>query len=675
MEAKKYQRIIYHGKQYEKPADHAGTLPESIENYLDYNAWSQEFNGLMGIMGKALREEKANRTPKCTAYYSQFKKEHPDQTVLLHYNGNACDPRFETEKFYDGHWLYLDGIPLAADLPEEYNISKIKVEDASTFVEFTGREFDRQEDVAIVRLDDDGKPDWSYCEQATIRAIDYENNVLTVARGCYKSGPKSFEKGKAMVAAHVIEGPWNSRQCNLMWFYNHSSACPRDEQGRQCSDVLSEVLAERFQPGGELFHYDGFELDVLFRYLKHHSYAYLQNWGAGMERQPDCNGDGIGDMGIFDGVDTYEKGVAEFVRKTREKLDAVRPDIIFQADAGYSCQRSFDYLNGVETEGYGALEDGVLNWSHLINLHGFWNANSCAPAMSYLNHRLPIDRRATHRIAFAASVFTGSALCQASSPPRNPDGSYGIFDELVKGEENKLAWLGAPQAPAVHMVHETEDLIDGKQPTEALLEKIEMKKGTASIEDGKWMLKGESGEDAIVFTIPNIKLPNDEFTLQMRASCEPMQDYYPEQARIVTIRPLDTNGNVLLDDTEWWFKHKDRRWAHINHKPFDNYLFFHKVPGDNVHIEVHIESTEPVAIESLQLFPASDAMYRLFENGIVLSNPGLHPWTFPISQIAPGNRYRRLKRSERQDTETNNGQAVGDEVVLTKHDALFLVKN
>ncbi len=648
---------------------------ESIENYLDYNAWAQEFNGLMGIMGKALREEKANRTPKCTAYYSQFKKDHPDQIVLLHYNGNACDPRFETEKFYDGHWLYLDGIPIAEDLPEEHNFSKVKVEDASTFVEFTGREFDRKEDVAIVRLGDDGKPDWSYCEQATIRAIDYENNTLTIMRGAYKSGPKAFEKGKALVAAHVVEGPWGRPQHNLMWFYNHSTACPRDEQGRQCSDVLSELLAERFQPGGELHHYDGFELDVLFRYLEHHSYAYLQNWGAGMKRQPDCNGDGIGDMGIFDGIDSYEKGVAEFVRKTREKLEAVRPGIIFQADAGYSCQRSFHYLNGVETEGYGALEDGVLNWSHLINLHGFWNANSHAPVMSYLNHRLHVDRWATHRIAFAASVFTGSALCQSSAPPRNPDGSYGIFDELVKGTEKELAWLGAPEGPAVHLIQDKEDLLGGKQASDALLQKINIQKGEASIADGKLKLKGNDEDDAIVFTIPDMQLPADEFTLCMRATCEPMEKYYPEQARFVTIKPLDADGNPLLDGAEWWFKHKDRRWAHINEKPFDNYLFFHKVPGRNVQIEVHIESTEPVEIESLQVFAAADTMYRRFKSGIVLANPGIHNYTFDLAKIAPGRKYRRLQGSERQDRETNTGQQLEDTVTLGKHDALFLIED
>jgi len=71
---------------------------ESIENYIGYDDWSKEFCGLMGIMGKALAEEKGDRTKRSTAFYSRFKREHPDQIVLLHYNGNACDPRYETRK-------------------------------------------------------------------------------------------------------------------------------------------------------------------------------------------------------------------------------------------------------------------------------------------------------------------------------------------------------------------------------------------------------------------------------------------------------------------------------------------------------------------------------------------------------------------------------------------------
>ncbi len=649
---------------------------EGIDRYLDYNAWENDFDDLMGIIGKALQEEKAVLTDKSVAYYSQFKKDNPQQIVMLHYNGNACDPRFETNKFFAGHWLYHNGTKITEDLAEEWNYSKIKVEDARIFSEYTGRFFDRKEDVAIVKLDENGKPDWFQCEQAVIRDIDYQTNTLTIARAQYKTRALSFEKGKAMIAPHVIEGPWNGTKNHLMWNYNHSSACPKDAQGRQCSDVLSEVIANRFKPGGDLYHYDGLELDVLFRYLFHHSYAYLQDWGPDKIRKPDCNGDGIGDMGIIDGIDTYEKGVAEFVRKTRKKLDAVRPGILFMADAGYKTQRSFGVLNGVETEGYGKVSgDEPLNWSHLVNIHGFWNQNGYAPRFNYLNHRLHVDRLATHRVAFSSAMYTGSALCQSTSPPRNPDGSRGVYDELVKGQEKEVQWLGKPLAPAVHLVLEENNILTGTIPDKKMLKKIDIKSGEANIKNSKLMLQASEKEEEIRFIIPDVKIPTNEFTLAIKSTCESMKDYYPELARIITIRPVDKNGNSILNDYEWWFNHKDRRWGYINDKSYENFFFFHYLPVKKVDIEVTIESTEPVYIEKMMLFAAADAMYREFENGLVITNPGLHDYTFDLSKLTPGKKYRRIKGSPNQDMETNNGKAVGNTVTLGKHDALFLIKN
>ncbi len=648
---------------------------EGIDRYLDYQAWKNEFDGLMGIMGKALQEEKAVLTDKSVAYYTQFKKDHPEKLVLLHYNGNARDVRYESGEFFDGHWLYHNGTKIAGDLPEQWNYSKVKVEDASLFQEYTGRFFDRKEDVAIVRLDENEKPDWSYCEQAIIRDIDYENNMLTIARAQFNTSAKSFEKGKAMIAAHVIEGPWNGPQNNIMWYYNHSTACPKDAQGRNCSDVLSEYIANKFKPGGDLHHYDGIELDVLFRTLFYPSYGYLQDWGAGKKLEPDCNGDGKSDMGIIDGVNTYEKGVAEFVRKTRKKLDMVRPGILFMADAGYKTQRSFKYLNGVETEGYGKVhDDEPLLWSHLINVHGFWNENAEKPNFSFLNHRLHVDRMATHRVAFSSAMYTGSALCQSTSPPRNPDGTFGIYDELVKGEENELAWLGKPEAAAVHLVLEEEDMLVGERPSNGLTGKMVMKQGNAEIKNGKLVLNGDAKSDQIRFIIPDVTIPDHEFTLKITSTCEPIKKYYPEIARIVTIRPVDKQGKSIIDDYEWWFNYKDRRWGYINDKPYTNYFFFHYLSPKQIDIEVSIESTEPVYIESMQLFAGADVMYRVFEKGLVITNPGLQDYTFDLSKIAPGNQYRRIKGTVYQDRETNNGKPVGDRITLGKHDALFLVK-
>ncbi len=649
---------------------------ERPEYYLNYQDWENEWKGLMGIQGKALAEELADRTMFHTKHYSQFKINNPEQLVLLHYNGNACDPMFETENFFDGHWLYTNGPKITEDLPENWTYSKVKVEDASYFVEFTGRFFDRKEDVAIVALDENGKPDWFYCEQAIIREIDYENNVLTIARGAYKDRPLSFKAGKARVVAHVVEGPWfggmetQNKGNNLMWFYNYSTTCPRDAEGRTCSDVVAETMAKRFIPGGSLYHFDGFELDVLFNTLYHHSYFYLQDLGPGKKRAPDCNGDGIADMGYIDGVNVYERGVHEYIKKQREELDKIDPNILFLADAGHKTQHSFGVLNGVESEGF-------HHWSN-INTHFFWNANAQEPVFSYINHKFRpasgSDMYPGHRIALSAAMYAGSAIAQyVPQPPRNADGSVGIWDEFVNGTANQAGWMGKPIGKAVHLAEQEKDLLDGKKPSKKLLNKMQFINCSATIENGMIKLQHDGSNSRMNIIIPDLNLPRKEFTLAITGKADAKKGFDATYGRRYWVRPVNKSGESLLDSTEWYWKMRDRRFAYMNDKSFTNYIFFEDTDVPDVNIEISFEGEGTVYLEAVRLFEAPDAMYREFENALVITNPGIHDYTFDLENISPGNKYRRIKGFEYQDTATNSGKPVDDKVTLNK-DALFLVK-
>ncbi len=664
MDEENYPRVFYF-RQTERP-----------EYYMNYEDWQDEWDGLMGIQGKALGEELADRSLRHVKYYTQFKKDHPGQIVLLHYNGNACDPLFETNEFFDGHWLYTNGPKITEDLPENWTYSKVKVEDANYFVEFTGRFFDRKEDVAIVALDENGIPDWNHCEQAIIREIDYKNNELTIARGAYKDRPLAFKAGKARVVAHVVEGPWfggletQNQGNHLLWYYNHSTTCPRDEQGRNCNDVMAELMANRFLPGGDLHHFDGFELDVLFNTLEHNSYFYLQNLGPGKKRAPDCNGDGIADMGFIDGKNVYELGVHEYIKTQREKLNEIDSTILFLADAGHKTQHSFGYLNGVESEGF-------HQWSN-INTHFFWNTNAHQPNFSYINHKFKHTGENFYpkqRVALSAAMYAGSAVAQyVPQPPRNTDGTVGIWDEFVKGKANERGWMGKPLGKAVHLVEKEKDLLNGQTPTEELLNKLEFVDCQATIENGAIKLTGNPATGDMKMIIPKVKLPKKEFTLVITSHCEPKQGFEPQYGRKMWIRPTDESGKSLLNDYEWYWHMKDRRFAYMNNKSFTNYILFEDTKSEQAYIQIRFVSHEPVYIEALKLFAAGDPMYREFENALVITNPGHHQYTFDLTEISPEKKYRRIDGTQFQDPETNNGKAVGDKITLGKHDALFLVK-
>jgi hypothetical protein len=71
---------------------------------------------------------------------------------------------------------------------------------------------------------------------------------------------------------------------------------------------------------------------------------------------------------------------------------------------------------------------------------------------------------------------------------------------------------------------------------------------------------------------------------------------------------------------------------------------------------------------------AADARCRTFENGVVLGNPSLEPYTFDLSIVACDRTLHRIKASAMQDGEVNNGEVVGATVTLGPLDGLFLVE-
>lgn len=106
---------------------------------------------------------------------------------------------------------------------------------------------------------------------------------------------------------------------------------------------------------------------------------------------------------------------------------------------------------------------------------------------------------------------------------------------------------------------------------------------------------------------------------------------------------------------------------------FESTFYYRHIRPGNVDLNFHIEGTRPVTISSVSAHGQPDIMYRVFENGLVLANPGLSDYTFDLSVIAPGRQFRRLKATSTQDTRTNNGSPVGSKVTIGPKDALFLV--
>lgn len=424
-----------------------------------YEVWEQNFVRLSGIEGKALDEEVPGRSRRNVDFFTRFKAAHPRQLVLLHYNGNARDPRDKGDDYFSGHWIYYTGCRLTQDLPARDDISDLHVEDVRLFHTNIGRYGDKNEDIGLCLLDDEGRPDWRRSEQVELVSVDSQRGVLRVRRGAFGTSPRNFPAQTSYAAAHVSEGPWG-RRSNLMWFYNFSPRCPRDEQGRAAVDILVDELGKELGPGGRLEKFDGIEFDVLTH----------QRWGPGGSglRGIDTDGDGQSDNGYHEGVNVYGVGVYEFCRRLRER---VGDDRFLLADgASHRNQRAFGQLNGIESEGWPHLSDWEFrDWSGGLNRHLYWDAFGRKPVFNYVNHKyierqegrhpdIPFSR---HRLSLAAAQFVNAAVTYSFAPPREPGGLFPIWDELWQGEEQRLGWLGEPLGPARRLAADAPDALKG----------------------------------------------------------------------------------------------------------------------------------------------------------------------------------------------------------------------
>jgi len=476
---------------------------------MTYEKWAAEFGRLSGIIGKCLDEEVLGREANNPEWFSRFKRDYPNQVVLLHFNGNARDPLYKTEKYFPGHWIYRKATLIISDVPATSGETVIKVENVRDFHVGTGRYRTSNDDIALFGVTPDGKHDWNYCEQVQLISVDQNASTIRVKRGCYGTKPLAFKAGKARAAAHQTEGPWGKNN-HLLWFYNFTTHCPRDAEGKTCADRLLDDLAAWFGKGGKLEAFDGIEFDVMFNVTR-----------------GDTNGDGEEDNGIIGGTNQYGIGMVEFARQLRKQLG---PNRIIQGDGalgpgGVRSQRAFNILNGIESEGWPNIHD--------------WKFDDWA------NQRI--------RLKFVADC----------GPMNNATTDHGFWGDVKIVRANIREEMLTP--PKAYMT---------------------------------WL--------------------NDRF--------------------------------------------------------FASTFYFRKLRSKTVDLTFHIEGSEPVTIQKITAHSHPDAMYRIFENGIVLANPGHSSYAFDLAKLSPGRSYRRLQATAGQDTQANNGENIGATVTLGPLEGLFLLR-
>lgn len=126
-----------------------------------------------------------------------------------------------------------------------------------------------------------------------------------------------------------------------------------------------------------------------------------------------------------------------------------------------------------------------------------------------------------------------------------------------------------------------------------------------------------------------------------------------------------------VPDTELTPTKTSMTW--VSSSPFQSSFYFRDIRSKKVDLTFRIEGSEAVTLRTLTAHAHPDAQYRLFENGLVLANPGHEPYTFNLASLAPGRAFRRIQGTPKQDLTANSGKPVGASVTLGPLEGLFLV--
>lgn len=642
---------------------------------LDYKVWSDSHQRLYGIVGKVLEEEIPGRSSNMDLF-TRFKKEHPGQLVLLHYNGNARDPRDVRKDFFAGHWIYHPGTTTIRDLPAEPGESEIHVLDTSVFSTRIGRFRNKNDDIGICMLDSFGKPDWLVSEQVQLLSIDHEKKTIRVKRGSFNTKPLAFPAGRSYVASHATSGPFGEKS-NLLWLYNFSTNSPRDSKGLASYEVLAQQLATQFSPNGELAVFDGIEFDVLRYYL-----------GQGEKKRAprpfDTNADGLADGGYFNGVNTYGLGVIELVKILREKLG--ESFIILADGTNPGSQRAVQWINGIESEGWPNSQDFKINgWSSGMNRHRYWSAFARKPSFTYINHKFinPKDVRdrdsgtvpySTHRLVMGAAQLFDAFFTYTYAPPVDDGYSIGIWDELRKGRDGQSGWLGFPKGAAISLARHQPNLLRGKTPGQL---HWQSSVSTVSPAGTQVTVRGRPEDPQLQFNLKDIPTRGPDLTIAIKMRALPPRgfpEYVPRMAWVSLVDHVHWGDVYVLSGPA------DRQPATVEYttlvggQSFESTFYFRDVKTTMVDLSFRVEDSATVWIESVEIYAYPEVFIREFDNGLVLVNPADHGYSFDLTTWFGTASFKKLTASKKQDSTVNDGTRVAGSVLVGPRDSLFLVR-
>lgn len=631
-------------------------------NHRSYEHWSRDLEGTSVVIRKFWNEE-LKIHQESIGWAQRYLAEHPETMFLWHLNGEARAVRGEPEpqeRYFPGHWALHTGSFSTA--PATKVDSEIPVEDISRF-SMKGY-IDRRKhvwhapDLVIVERLPDGGMNWSKAEYARLNAVDRKGKTVTVERGCYGSEARDYGDNTLYIAP-IVGGVWGGR---VLWFYNHASTCPRDENGKQASDHFVDEIAAQFDPeSGSLNGFSGVAFDVTY---------WIARWPS-----MDVDADGVTDDGYIDGRNVWREGMIAWARKLRKRMG---PEFVVVGDGGSpKHQRAVGLFSGMEAEGFPYHHDAFRGYSTPINHFNYWSAMGEVPypfnfaALKYKSD-FDIPKKSQY-----ARLGLGTLSCLGIHATRVlDDEDEQPLDEFVAGHRALPHWLGQPKGPAIQLAETLPDLLSG-----VIADHLTVENGTVNANsDGSWTLKGSTDDPRtpIILKLQGLPRPPGDVVLSLEArSRAPLA---PSLKGTAIPRTMEVTVDELpaYEDSQRKNGFYNDLGGVFGTQEFVPQTFYFRdlgaVDSKDLMMEIRFEGQGELALRNLRLHSGSQLLARDFEHGVILVNPSLEAKVFDLAELFPGypGSYSRIdgRRPE------NDGSRIRDpgNLMVPPLDALFLEK-
>jgi len=600
-----YPQYLSFRGEYNKPA------------HASYEAFSAFIDNTAGWLRKYLPEELMEMNSDSIAWSRRYAKENPGKLMLLHFNNEARQASSYgglREQYFPGHWVHLPGTFLKEAISPTR--STLKLENARPFKlsAYRSNENPTQplvfpQHILLVPLTESGERLWYESEHVVLQKVDYLTSTIEVERGAFGSSPRSFDKGAYV--APLAGDVWGKQ---VMWFYNFSSLCPKDRQGKNAGDVLSNELAGLFSKAGPLSHLHGIAFDV--DYWKPRD----DTW--------DTNNDGIADQNDATLSRAWRDGNFQFQKQLRL---SVGNTLLMTADGQHAYnQQALGTLNGIESEGLVQHNDGYRGFSRMVNTHDYWRLhNDFTPDFRYVV--LKLMQEADAKMPEQLRRFAiGSASCLeafvTSFPPMGmPAGldTPGVF--------------GKPTSQLLRPAAQTPDLLStgalkGSGDLEQLLSRISLTGGKAEIAIDNLLLIPSASQ--MTLRIANLTLPQTDITIFVELMSLDALPGFDQQSAVPHIVNFALTPYPVPGDQKEQELHTTLYGMFGTQKYTQSsaYFRFHSAVTGPRTLTLTFPEAGRVQIKSLHIHAATDLLIRHFEKATVIVNPSLTAQSYHLPE-------------------------------------------